>query len=1167
VPLGSGNSPVTSTVSSSAEGYWPQSKTVRFEAGVTATTDFDLLRTCPLARVVGTVVNAETQQPIAGAQVQGGGGYVWTDPAGRFELDDIAPGVGNAPLDVWIQASAAGFFTASKTVTVYCGATVSVLFGTRQNDSGVIAGTVTNADTGKPIAGVFVGSEFGGTATTDAAGNYRIARVPLGDLDADKEWNVTAVATGFKQQTKSVVARAGAEVRADFAFSVAGNHRPAANPQRVEVDEDHALDVTLAGSDSDGDGLVYHVMRYPEHGTLSGSPPDVWYRPDPNYNGADDFAFATSDGLAMSEPATVDVVVRPVNDNPFAATDFVTIDEGTQTPVPVADLLANDVDVDGDTPALDFVWNFDYRVSVTQFGDVLLLTPAVGFTGYSTFAYAISDGHGGSATGYVNVTVRNVPDAPVCGDAAFAGTKDQALTGTLACTDADRDSLTYAVVDSPEHGSLVLAPGGGFTYTPAPGFRGPDSFTFTASDGTLTSRVATAQLAITASNEPPVADGDAYETAEDTPLSVAAPGVLADDRDPDGDTLELRLVAGPAHGTLVHGADGSFTYEPAPDFHGSDSFAYRARDGEEESATATVAITVRPVNDAPVCRDVAVATNEDERASVAPDCTDVDGDPLVYDVVAQPDGMAHVAFADGTLAVVPEPDANGGATARYRATDGSLASVASIAIAILPVNDPPVADDASVALAEDAPPVAIDLASHVADVETGDEALAYEIVSRPEHGTLTGSGPGFAYDSDENFNGADVFRYRVADESKASEVRTVELTIAPVNDAPAVDLAPAGPVDEGAAPIDLRAAASDVDGDALTYAWSGADGDGAEARFARDDGPGAPKVSVVVSDGHGGEARAETAIEVRNVAPHVDAGPDASGYWGVPIRLAGFVADPSAADTAAGLRATWSFGDGTNGAGPAAEHVFAGPGAYTAVLSAHDKDGGDGEDSVQVTVAKRSTRLVYTGPARTPFGATVLSARLEDAVDAPTAKLGGKLVEFRVGGATIIALTDGNGVAAVSALTTGGPVAVDFAGDALYEPTRTQADLAVDYDFGGAGFFAVGDASAAVGATSTFWSSTWADANALDAPSAFKGWVARDGAPACGRAWTTGPGDSSDPPAAVPRYLAVVVTSAVGKSGSDITGTTAGIVVVETQSGYGAAPGHTGTGTVVARIC
>jgi hypothetical protein len=293
-----------------------------------------------------------------------------------------------------------------------------------------------------------------------------------------------------------------------------------------------------------------------------------------------------------------------------------------------------------------------------------------------------------------------------------------------------------------------------------------------------------------------------------------------------------------------------------------------------------------------------------------------------------------------------------------------------------------------------------------------------------------------------------------------------------------------------------------------------------------------------------------------------------SGYWGVPLRLGGAVSDPSAADTAAGLAAAWSFGDGSSGAGPAAEHSFAAPGTYTAVLSAHDKDGGAGEDAAQVAVAKRPTRLVYTGPARAPFGSTMLSARLEDTIDAPTAKLGGKLLEFRVGGATIIALTDGNGDAAVSALTTGGAVTVDFAGDALYEPARAQAVLGVDYDFGGAGFFAVGEASAAVGTpAATFWSADWSRANALDAPAAFKGWVAHDGAPACGTAWTTGPGDSTDPPASVPRYLAVVVTSAVGKSGSEIGGDTARIVVVETQTGYGPAPGHAGSGTVVARVC
>jgi len=105
-------------------------------------------------------------------------------------------------------------------------------------------------------------------------------------------------------------------------------------------------------------------------------------------------------------------------------------------------------------------------------------------------------------------------------------------------------------------------------------------------------------------NRAPVAVDDAYSTDEDTVLNAAAPGVLGNDTDPDGDALSAVLDSGPAHGTVGLNADGSFVYTPAPDYNGPDSFTYKTRDGSQDSGTATVAITVAAVNDAPT---VAVA--------------------------------------------------------------------------------------------------------------------------------------------------------------------------------------------------------------------------------------------------------------------------------------------------------------------------------------------------------------------------------------------------------------------------------------------------------------------------------------------------------------------------------------------------------------------------------
>src|SRR5204862_4093 len=101
-------------------------------------------------------------------------------------------------------------------------------------------------------------------------------------------------------------------------------------------------------------------------------------------------------------------------------------------------------------------------------------------------------------------------------------------------------------------------------------------------------------------NTAPVATNDSSATNEDTALTITAPGVLGNDTDVDSPALTAVVVTGPGHGALTLNANGSFTYTPAANFNGSDSFTYKANDGLLDSNAATVALTINPVNDAPV---------------------------------------------------------------------------------------------------------------------------------------------------------------------------------------------------------------------------------------------------------------------------------------------------------------------------------------------------------------------------------------------------------------------------------------------------------------------------------------------------------------------------------------------------------------------------------------
>jgi hypothetical protein len=144
---------------------------------------------------------------------------------------------------------------------------------------------------------------------------------------------------------------------------------------------------------------------------------------------------------------------------------------------------------------------------------------------------------------------------------------------------------------------LSLNPNGSFIYTPNPNYNGADSFSYAAHDGVVAGNVATVSIQVNPVNDPPVATNDSYTTAEDVPLNVSAPGILANDTDVEGDALTAALVNNVSNGHLSFNSNGSFTYTPNPNYYGSDSFNYRASDGAILGNLATVTINVTPVSD------------------------------------------------------------------------------------------------------------------------------------------------------------------------------------------------------------------------------------------------------------------------------------------------------------------------------------------------------------------------------------------------------------------------------------------------------------------------------------------------------------------------------------------------------------------------------------------
>jgi VCBS repeat-containing protein len=190
--------------------------------------------------------------------------------------------------------------------------------------------------------------------------------------------------------------------------------------------------------------------------------------------------------------------------------------------------------------------------------------------------------------------------APVARDDPYSTNEDATLTVNAANgvlnndTDADSPVLTAIKDSDPAHGTLSLASDGSFTYTPVANYSGGDSFTYHANDGSNSSASATVTITVNSVNDVPVAadDGPYATPGGDAALTIAAPGVLANDSDPDGTAPTAGNASIPGKGAVTLNPDGSFTYTPNPGESGLDSFTYDASDGTLAStATVTISIT------------------------------------------------------------------------------------------------------------------------------------------------------------------------------------------------------------------------------------------------------------------------------------------------------------------------------------------------------------------------------------------------------------------------------------------------------------------------------------------------------------------------------------------------------------------------------------------------
>ena len=435
------------------------------------------------------------------------------------------------------------------------------------------------------------------------------------------------------------------------------------------------------GNDFDPDGDAFSVVNIvnPAHGTASAFGSGFTYTPNAGFSGIEVITYILRDTHGLTSNGLATVLVNAGPQPPIVVSNNYTVQVGGSLTITLSA-----VDPEGQP----LTWSYVTTPAGQLTGSLSGAAPTLTYTAPATpqvdsFIYEVNDG-ALTAQGTIVITVTRANVAPIAVD--DVATTTQETPGPIDVlandTDADNDTLAISSATSGVHGQ-VSCTSAICTYTPEPGFFGTDSFTYTISDGFGGADEATVTV-VTVPNSAPIATDQNASTAEDTPVAIVLP---ASDVDP-ADVLSFVIVAQPAHGVLS-GTAPNVTYTPSANFHGSDSFTFKANDGAADSNVATVSINVAAVNDAPVAASASVSTSRDVAVGVTLSASDIDGDSLSFAVATQPT-HGTLSGTGASLTYTPNSGYAGPDSFTYTANDGTVDSnVAVVTITVIATNRPP----------------------------------------------------------------------------------------------------------------------------------------------------------------------------------------------------------------------------------------------------------------------------------------------------------------------------------------------------------------------------------------------------------------------------------------------------------------------------------------------
>jgi hypothetical protein len=584
------------------------------------------------------------------------------------------------------------------------------------------------------------------------------------------------------------------------------NDAPFADNIEVETDENIPVEITLSGSDPDGDEISYEIISLPIYGILPGDPPELIYTPDTNWYGTDSFTYKAFDGELYSEIATVSIIVNDVISSDGPSLDisvediFMTVYPGDTNPTESFYMYNTGNEELVWTLGMEFGSNIIYNLTWEGGSSNGNISGTIepGDSTEISFSVRVNNLLDGENTTHIWINSNDpnlieylvIPviitletgepnQPPVADNQEYILNQNEAIDLLLSAYDPDGDELTFEILSLPMNGSLPGDPPS-LTYTPNLDWIGEDSFTYRVFDGELYSEIAMVTIIVNEVNDTPTIDlPDEMTQIEDDGIFIQMSYYTTNI---EGSGLTLS-VTGNVNLSIEITEYENVIIAPDENWFGSEvlTFSYN-NDLDESIISDSVNIVITPVNDTPVIffwgsfefsEDAVLAVDFNVMSEGL--IMDYDGDDLTLSV----SGNTEITVGIDGLAVTfgATPDWNGTEILTFEVNDNQGRSVASdeVNVIVTPLNDSPIANSQEIATNED---VAVEITLSGTDID-GD-LLTFTVVDAPTNGTYADG----IYTPNNNYFGTDNFTYIANDGINDSEIATVMIVINPINDAP-----------------------------------------------------------------------------------------------------------------------------------------------------------------------------------------------------------------------------------------------------------------------------------------------------------------------------------------------------------------------------------------------